>query len=61
MKTYEVEFWPGQIHQIQANSEEEALLQVVRSEDQWPGGSESMSHGIHFQVWVREFKDSKNN
>lgn len=56
MSDYEVEFWPGRIFQVKASSEEEALLQLL-NQDEWLGGSESTSHGIHFQVWVRELKN----
>jgi hypothetical protein len=52
-KSYEVEFWPGQLVTVKAVSEEDALDQAIQNNG-WMGSSEHTGNGLCFKVWVRE-------
>ena len=56
MAKYEVEFWPGQVVQVEiddAFSEDTALVKAVM-ENGWVGGEEATGDGKRFMAWVRK-------
>lgn len=52
MADYQVDFFAGQIIEVEADSVEAAIAEAVK-ESGWPGEALETDRGQHLQVWVR--------
>ncbi len=55
LHSYQVDFFAGQIIEVEADSVEAAIVEAVK-ESGWPGEAIGTDRGQHLQVWVRRRK-----